>query len=100
TYIDAEVYVPATSLESYKNNNGWGNFYKILPIDDSGVGEISPDDTFISVSGNTLNVKSDYPVEIFSMDGRLLHNSKIESIVLPDGLYIVRINGKTRKIHI
>lgn len=101
TYINAEVYVPARSLEVYKQDNKWGNFCNILPLEDnSGITEIDSNEPLISVTGNVLTIKSEYPVEIYGIDGKLLFNSKVDSISLPAGIYIIRINGKTRKIKI
>lgn len=101
TFTSAYVYVPTNSLETYKRDNSWGAFYNILSLEDYEAGcEIESEDMPISVIGKTLTVTSEYPVEIYSIDGKLLYNATIGSIVLPDGLYIIRINGKTRKIRI
>ncbi len=100
TYLDAEVYVPASSLEAYRTHNNWKNFSHILPMEDTGIDEIDTEAPVITVNGNTLCVKSGYPVEIYGMDGRLLYNTRAESFSLPAGLYIVKINGKATKIRI
>lgn len=101
TYSRAELYVLAKSLDAYKADNNWGDFYTILPLDDdSGITEIDSDEVLISVCGNILTVKSEYQAEIYGIDGKLLYNSQVDTLVLPAGIYLVRINGKTIKIKI
>ncbi|MDE6303690.1 MAG: leucine-rich repeat domain-containing protein, partial [Paramuribaculum sp.] len=100
-YPIAEVYVPANSLETYKADNKWSKFSKIFSLDEyNAVNKINSDDSMIFISGNTLTSNSEFPVEIYSIDGKLLNNSPLNSIALPSGLYVIKINGQTRKIKI
>lgn len=40
-YIRANLYVPNTSIDSYKNTSPWDNFFHVLPVDDySGIEDI------------------------------------------------------------
>ncbi len=43
-YGRATLYVPQASLELYKNDPNWSQFYKIRAIESSGIGEISVDE--------------------------------------------------------
>ena len=43
-YGRATLLVPQASLESYKNDPNWSQFYKIVAIESSGIDEIPVDD--------------------------------------------------------
>ncbi len=43
-YNRATLLVPQASLELYKNDPNWSQFYKIVAVESSGINEISVDD--------------------------------------------------------
>ena len=43
-YGQATLLVPQASLELYKNDPNWSQFYKIVAIESSGIDEITVDD--------------------------------------------------------
>ena len=44
SYNRATLFVPQASLELYKNDPNWSQFYKIVAVESSGINEISVDD--------------------------------------------------------
>lgn len=101
TYINAQVYVPANSLSSYKADPDWRIFNNIYPLsEESGIENIEYEDDSITISGHIVNINTNNPVEIYSIDGKLFHKGHAKSIELPTGIYLLRINGKVKKIRI
>ena len=81
--LDITVYVPASSLELYRNNSRW-NRYKLAPMKEENGVEALPEDGESAPESYT----------VFSIDGRLLLKGAEKSALqsLSSGIYI--INGK------
>lgn len=100
TYSNAKVYVPAKSLELYKSDIGWGDFFNIYPLDESSVEEVEPDDARFTISGNTVIINTNCTVEIYGIDGKTYYKGSENSVTLPNGIFIIKINDMVKKIRI
>ncbi len=101
TYSNAKVYVPDNSIESYRSHPQWGTFQNILPLtEESGVDDMSTDKEMITVTGNTVSINSNTVAEVYTIDGKLFDKTNGNSFYLPHGMYIIRVNGKVKKIRI
>lgn len=100
TYSNAKVYVPAKSLELYKSDIGWGDFFNIYPLDESSVEEVESDDARFTISGNTVIINSNCTVEIYGIDGKTYYKGSENSVTLPNGIFIIKINDMVKKIRI
>ena len=78
-FYDATLYVPESSLDSYKATSPWSSFGTILPISTTGIGEIATDgDASIDA--------------IYNLEGKRCNGSA-------RGLNIIRMSdGTTRKV--
>lgn len=95
------VYVPSQSFETYKADPNWGRFLKLRPLsEEDSVEDLFDDSTSINIIGNSINVTSKDPYEIYSIDGKLFYKGNEETVTLPNGLYILKINGVVKKIKI
>lgn len=100
-YTDAILYVPSESIEAYKNDPAWSCFFNIYEIsEDAGTNAIEADDNPITVNGNMITVSSKEDIEIFSLDGKRVYKGNSSPIYVPNGLYIIKANGKSIKIKI
>ena len=86
TYLYSQVYVPITSLDLYKTDTCWGNFWNISDIE-SGVEEVYVDEEDYS---NAL-------IEIYNLSGLKVGDSTEN---LAPGVYIKRQGRKVEKIAI
>lgn len=111
TPTDIPVYIPVGSLSSYKSGNGWDRFTNLIECEDlpelphSGIEEMSAyeeniADASISVRNGRLIIESgaDLGFTVHTPDGTRIASGKTKagtaSIVLPEGVYLVRA-GKT-----
>lgn len=99
---DICFYVPEECVEAYKADGGWGNFSTILPIEkeEGGVNDVVIDNYSITIIGNSINVVSNEPYAIYSIDGKLFYKGNDNTVILPRGFYIIKINGAVKKIKI
>ena len=99
--LNFPVYVPAGSVDAYKNADGW-RWLNIKEIADGGVGEISKDDISVSVVGGRIvvcGVDDDSEVEVYDLSGRALYaGASAEIPVQSAGVYIVKVSGQTFKV--
>ena len=85
SYIQyAQLHVPASSVNAYKEANVWKDFGTIIALTDD---DLKPTDV------NTLkDDHNDYPVNTYTIEGRLISNSQ-------RGLNIIRMSdGTTKKV--
>lgn len=103
-YMNLKVRVPKGCLEMYQNAKGWKNFWDIEEVELSGVEDILDDSNGISVRNENgslfiLNKKADSVVRVFSIQGTLLKETREPEIHdLPNGMYIVNVEGQSFKI--
>ena len=95
---NCELIVPIESLEAYKAADTWKNFYNIS----AGIGQVKTDDVNVAVVDGEISitgVADDAAVEIYSANGATIYRGTNKTIAVPcQGIYIVRVAGKTLKI--
>lgn len=94
------LYVPAGSLESYRNAAVWNEFQlQAIPATDL---QTTTADGFESlvISNGTLYNPVGLPISIFDMQGRLIYNGAESIVNMATGIYIVRIEHSARKVFI
>lgn len=95
---NCELIVPRESLEAYKAAETWKDFYNIS----AGIGEVKADDVNVAVVDGEIiisGVAHDAAVEIYSANGAMIYRGTSKTIAMPcQGIYIVRVAGKTLKI--
>lgn len=103
TYSNATLYVPSESLDAYKSANTWSKFKKISTIENkTAIADASAED-LISIEGNTIRINSAYRnVEVYNVNGirQDITPSSANSYTLPQGIYIISIDGRSKKIRI
>ena len=95
---NCELLVPQESLEAYKAADAWKNFYNIS----AGIGQVKTDDVNVAVVDGEISitgVANDAAVEVYSANGTTIYRGTSKTIAMPcQGIYIVRVAGKTLKI--
>ena len=95
---NCELIVPIESLEAYKAADTWKNFYNIS----AGIGQVKTDDVNVAVVDGEISitgVANDAAVEVYSANGTTIYRGTSKTIAMPcQGIYIVRVAGKTLKI--
>lgn len=95
---NCKLIVPRESLEAYKAADTWKNFYNIS----AGIGQVMTDDVNVAVVDGEISitgVADDAAVEIYSANGATIYRGTNKTIAMPcQGIYIVRVAGKTLKI--
>ena len=95
---NCKLIVPRESLEAYKAADTWKNFYNIS----AGIGQVMTDDVNVAVVDGEISitgVADDAAVEVYSANGTTIYRGTNKTIAMPcQGIYIVRVAGKTLKI--
>ena len=99
---DATLYVPTASLESYKAHEVWSKFL-IMDHSETGIMSLSDDGLAISIKNGELvvnGVKDGTPVNIYTVDGRLVSSTDGDAhVMLRSGTtYIIKVKGRTVKM--
>lgn len=98
---DFTVYVPAGSVDAYKNSEAW-RYFNIKPIGEGGVEEIGGDGVSVSVVDGRIVVSGaddDDVVEVYDLSGRRVYAGVAAEIPLTDGgVYIVKVAGQAFKM--
>ncbi len=84
------LYVPVGTKEIYQNDVYFKHFQTIIETDKLKGGTSG-------IKGAVQDVQSDGLVEVYTIDGRLVHKGK-DMPQLGKGMYVVRENGKARKV--
>ena len=94
------LYVPAGSLERYREAAIWNEFQ--LQAMSSTDLQTTTADGFESlvISNGTLYNPVGLPISIFDMQGRLIYNGAESIVNMATGIYIVRIENSARKVFI
>lgn len=102
-YDDFTVYVPAGSVDAYKNSEAW-RYFNIKPIGEGGVEEIGGDGVSVSVVDGRIVVSGaddDDVVEVYDLSGRRVYAGVAAEIPLTDGgVYVVKVAGQAFKMAI
>ena len=95
---NCKLIVPRESLEAYKAADTWKNFYNIS----AGIGQVMTDDVNVAVVDGEISITGvvdDAAVEVYSANGTTIYRGTSKTIAMPcQGIYIVRVAGKTLKI--
>ena len=102
----ASLHIVRGCKNAYTQAEYWNYFSDIT--DDlifTSVEGVEADDTFsVAVVGGTLAIAGaadDAVVNIYNTNGALLHNTTVAGaadIALPNGIYLVQVNGVTKKV--
>lgn len=100
-YELGELIVPIGAADAYRNAQYWKNFYKITEVDMAGVEDIITDSDApdIKINNGYIEIVSQYPVSIYSIDGKLVKmlSPGTHHIDLPHGMYILSAGTTIRK---
>lgn len=66
--------------------------------DITGTPEIDSDDIPFHIDGNTLTFNSVSPVTVTDTMGRVFFCGATDTLELPEGLWIINVNGKSSKV--
>lgn len=103
-YSKAVVSVPYGSLQAYKQDANWKNFTNIVeraPLSSINQIETNKITNIHFNNGNLIiNCKTTLPIQIYSVDGRLIFNGLSSDRIpqLTTGIYIVRAENSTYKL--
>lgn len=103
-YELGELIVPIGAADAYRNAQYWKNFYKITEVDMAGVEDIITDSDApdIKINNGYIEIDSQYPVSIYSIDGKLVNmlSPGNHHIDLPHGMYILSAGTTIRKFRL
>ena len=94
------LYVPAGSLESYREAAIWNEF-QLQAMQSTNL-QATTANSFdsLAISNGTLHNPKGLPISIFDMQGRLIYNGAESIVNMATGIYIVRIENSARKVFI
>ena len=91
--------------KDYEEALYWNYFYNIKQDLSAGIEGVKAEEAFsVAVVGGTLAIAGaadDAVVNIYNTNGALLHNTTVAGaadIALPNGIYLVQVNGVTKKV--
>lgn len=91
--------------KDYEEASYWKYFYNIKQDLSAGIEGVKTEEAFsVAVVGGTLAIAGaadDAVVNIYNTNGALLHNTTVAGaadIALPNGIYLVQVNGVTKKV--
>ena len=91
--------------KDYEEASYWKYFYNIKQDLSAGIEGVKAEEAFsVAVVGGTLAIAGaadDAVVNIYNTNGALLHNTTVAGaadIALPNGIYLVQVNGVTQKV--
>ena len=91
--------------KDYEEASYWNYFYNIKQDLSAGIEGVKAKEAFsVAVVGGTLAIAGaadDAVVNIYNTNGALLHNTTVAGaadIALPNGIYLVQVNGVTQKV--
>ncbi len=97
-----ELYVPQSSVTSYKEAYSWKDFKNINALESSSIDTALADgDVTVTVENGNIVIAGveDSMVEVYSLNGQCVYSGTATSIpVTAKGMYIVRVNGKAQKV--
>jgi hypothetical protein len=92
--LNADVFVPALSVEAYKTAVVWQELnIQALSVTD-GISNLSSED--YTINGNNLTVTQ--PFSLYGIHGQTLYQGRGTQLTLPDGIYLLQIEGQTYKL--
>ena len=107
-FEDATLYVPATSIENYKDSEPWSSFSKIEIVDNTDMLEVFFDVVKFKCQGSllkVLGVQDNMPVCVYNANGVLIgstlsHDSQATIIasLYPRSVALIKIGLKTYKV--
>lgn len=100
-YNNAVLYVPVGSLEAYKGHDVWGKFADIREEGVSEVAAVGVSAPSVEVGADGIRVDTpndDAHVEVYSIAGTRCYSGAAGAISLPQGCYVVVVNGTAHKV--
>lgn len=100
-YNNAVLYVPVGSLEAYKGHDVWGKFADIREEGVSEVAAVGMRAPSVEVGADGIRVDApngDAHVEVYSIAGTKCYSGAAGVIALPQGWYVVVVNGTAHKV--
>ena len=94
------LYVPAGSLERYREAAIWNEFQLQAMSSTDLQTTIADGFESLVISNGTLYNPVGLPISIFDMQGRLIYNGAESIVNMATGIYIVRIEHSARKVFI
>lgn len=102
-FLNAEINVPKSAVEVYKNADVWKNFWNITGSDFSKIENVeidNPGNAFI-ITQTGITALTNGIFDVYSLNGYMIKScilSSGESIELSNGVYLVSFNGLIVKI--
>ena len=101
TYTDANLYVPAGSVNVYSTATGWSNFWTIKEINPSSIEDVEQKQYYAYLNEDTLMIDGaeQENISIVSSNGYIIYKGIYRPIPLTSrGMYIIEINNEIIKI--
>ncbi len=98
SYATADLYVPASSVESYKTAANWSNFKTIQAMAATSIETVENKDIF-NQSGNVVTFIEPTNVAIYNLTGGVIYQGITEEYIIPSaGMYIIHTAKGSFKI--
>lgn len=101
------VSVPSEGTYSFRvtavYKEGESDYSEEVSFDYSGINDVSADKAIVTIDGNIVRITTEQPTDItiYSLDGKQVFqslNSKNETVVLDNGMYVVKTGNSVTKI--
>lgn len=93
------VYVPAEALEAYQQVDPWSTF-NLQPINAGTAVETTTTPDGLHIEAGRIHNPQAISLNIFDLQGRIVYQGAQTNINLPEGIYLVRGKGVSRKVMI
>ena len=97
-----ELFVPQNSLEAYKAAEQWKEFFFITGEEPGGIDNVAAKEEISVISRNgyiEITGVENQEVNVYNLSGQLVYSGMDSTIpVAENGIYIVKVSGKTFKI--
>lgn len=95
-----KLVVPDGCVDAYRQADGWRDFLNITS-ETGGIGDLDDSNVTVTSVDGKISIAGvvDAIVDVYNTSGALLYSGRSHNIAVPnDGIYFVRINGKTQKV--
>ena len=95
------LYVPANSVEMYRNAEGWKEFSNITEIIYSGINKPNTNEVTVISENGVIRIEGadGAAVEVFNASGVCIYSGTATEIPVPQrGLYVVKVAGRATKL--
>ena len=91
------VYVPAESLDNYKEADGWKEFTNLKAISTTGLPAAAMPES-IRMQGGMLHNPQQLHLTLYDMQGRQVYSGTAATLSQPAGVYVLRCAGASGKV--